>query len=317
MNYFFGLEKFLARQAHWFVLSLTIICCDISLASDLAVSKIQDNVYAITGPLNNRTKDNLANNATFGFITGNDSILLIDPGGTYKGAKAIHDAIKTVSSKPVKYVINTGTQDHRWLGNSYFKEKGATIIAAEAAVAGQKRMAQDIFIMLGNLVGDAGLKGTSAVYADTVFGEKHTMTFSGIKIEIYFAGPAHSPGDSYVWLPEQKIVFTGDVFYTGRILSLMSFSNSKGWVQACEQIIKLNPKTVVPGHGAPVTIKEAKSQTYDYLLFLRNTVRAFMNAGGGIEDVGKLDQSQYSFLENYKDLKGRNIQKVYEELEFE
>jgi len=54
---------------------------------------------------------------------------LIDSGATYRSARQVHEAVRKVTPQPVKWVINTGGQDHRWLGNAYFKEQGAEIIA--------------------------------------------------------------------------------------------------------------------------------------------------------------------------------------------
>jgi len=285
--------------------------------SQLQLQKVTDNVYAIIGPLGNRDPQNLGNNATFGFVVTSDGVVLIDSGGTYKGAAEIHALIKTVTDKPVKVVINTGGQDHRWLGNGYFKKQGARLIANSKAVADQKARARDQFFMLGNLVGDAGLKNTEAVYAEETFDDSLTFKFGDTAFELHHAGPAHTPGDSFVWLPEKRVVFTGDIVYVQRMLGVTPVSNSKSWVTTFEAMAALQPKIVVPGHGHVTTLKEATAHTYDYLVFLRQAVSEFMANGGGIENIGKLDQSQFSFLQNYDILKGRNAQRVYEELEWE
>lgn len=104
----------------------------------LKLQKITKDVYAIVGELGNRTKENLGNNATFGFVLTSEGVVLIDSGGTYQGAEKIAAQIKKVTDKPVVMLINTGGQDHRWLGNGYFKERGAKIIASKAAVNDQK-----------------------------------------------------------------------------------------------------------------------------------------------------------------------------------
>jgi hypothetical protein len=64
-------------------------------------------------------------------------------------------------------------------------------------------------------------------------------------------------------------------------------------------------------------LAKATADSYDYLVFLRQAVSEFMEAGGGIEDVGSIDQSRFSYLANYEALKGRNAQRVFEELEWE
>jgi glyoxylase-like metal-dependent hydrolase (beta-lactamase superfamily II) len=303
------------------VLFLLIIFTSISTpiyaSSVLQLQQVDDNVYAIVGPLANRTPENLGNNATFGFVVTSEGVVLIDSGGTYKGAAEIHALIKSVTDKPVKVVINTGGQDHRWLGNSYFKERGARLIANTKAVADQKARTQDQFFMLGNMVGDAGLKNTNAVYADENFDDTLIFNLGNTKFELHHAGQAHTPGDSFVWLPQQRIIFSGDIVYIQRMVGINLESNSKSWITAFETMAALDPRIIVPGHGHVTTLKEATAHSYDYLVFLRRAVSEFIKSGGGIEDIGKLDQSKFSFLLNYETLKGRNAQRVYEELEWE
>lgn len=301
------------------LLFIALVCLTPPLYADpvLQLKSVDKNIYAIVGPLGNRDPQNLGNNATFGFIVTSEGVVLIDPGGTYQGAAEIHKLIKTVTDKPVRIVINTGGQDHRWLGNGYFKQLGARIIANTKAVADHKARSRDQFFMLGNLVGDKGLKNTEAVYAEETFDETFEFTLGETVFQLHHAGPAHTPGDSYVWLPQQRIVFTGDIVYVQRMLGVIPVSNSKNWLAVFENMAARQPRIVIPGHGHVTTPEEATAHTYDYLVFLRQAVSEFMDEGGGIEDIGKLDQSRFSFLENYEILKGRNAQRVYEELEWE
>lgn len=289
----------------------------VSQAGALELQKIDERVYAVIGPLGNRSPENLGNNATFGFVVTEEGVVLIDPGGSYKGAAALHGLIESVTDKPVKVVINTGGQDHRWLGNGYFAERGAKIIANDRAVADQRARARDQLFVLGNLLGEGGLDGTEPVYADQTFDESATFSLGGIAFELHHAGHAHTPGDSYVWLPQRRILFAGDIVYVQRMLGVIDVSRSATWLEAFETLVALGPRVVVPGHGHVTSLEKARADTFEYLVFLRDAVGAFMDAGGGIEDVGTLDQSRYSYLENYDTLKGRNAQRVYEELEWE
>lgn len=284
---------------------------------DLALHEVADNVYAIVGSLGNRTPENLGNNATFGFVVTSAGVVLIDSGGTYKGAEKLHEIIKSVSDKNVVAVINTGGQDHRWLGNEYFQRLGAELVAAEAAVVDQKNRRRDQFFVLGNLVGNDGLQDTDAVHARSVFDDELQFTSGDTVFELYHAGHAHTPGDSFVWLPQQKVMFTGDIVYTERMLNIGDQSNSKSWIEAYQAMASFNPRYVVPGHGLPTTLARANSDTYDYLVFLRRAVADFMQSGGDVSDISSIDQSQYEYLVNYELLAGRNAQRVYTELEWE
>lgn len=288
-----------------------------SSKNTLTLKKITTNIYAIVGPLGNRSKNNLGNNATFGFVVTSAGVVLIDSGATYEGAEKIHKLIKTVTKLPVKIVINSGGQDHRWLGNDYFKKQGASIIASKKAVDDQRHRVQEQFFRLGNLIGEKNIKRTNPVYADKVFEEKYNFTLGSIEFKITHTGQAHTPGDSFIWLPKQQVVFTGDIVYTQRMLSITDHSNSKLWLESFNAFAVLKPKYVIPGHGEPTSLARAKKDTYDYIFYLRKMLTEFIEVGGGIENVGKLDQQAFSYLKNYKNLKGRNAQQVYQELEFE
>jgi glyoxylase-like metal-dependent hydrolase (beta-lactamase superfamily II) len=284
--------------------------------SELRVERVVDDVYAIVGPLGNRSPDNLGNNATFGFLVTPDGVVLVDPGGTYKGAQKIAEAIRTVTDKPVKYVINTGGQDHRWLGNDYFKRQGATIIASSQAVAYQKDNLNDMLTRLAATAGDAALEGTEESHADIQIEDSYELEFGGVRIQMFSSGVAHSPGDAYVWLPEQRVVFSGDIVYVERLLAVSAVSDSESWVRAFEAMAALEPLHVVPGHGAPTDIDTARRATHDYLTTLRAKIRDFIDGGGEIYDLHKIDQSRFSHLQNYEQLSGRNAQQVFQEMEW-
>lgn len=300
-----------------FSLLMATITVMANASETMRLQKVNDYVYALVGPFGNRTPENLGNNSTSGFVVTEEGVVLIDSGGTYQGATAIEALIKQVTDKPVKVVINSGGQDHRWLGNGYFKERGAHIIASQAAVEDQKTRTQDQLFMLGNLVGVEGLKGTEPTYADETFEKTKHFTLGGVAFELNHVGPAHTPGDSLVWLPEQRVVFSGDVVYIGRMLGVMPHSSSRHWLEAFDAMAALEPETIIPGHGSATDLAQAGKDTRDYLSFLRESVEKFMDDGGDISRIGSLDQSRFSHLADYETLKGRNAQQVYQEMEWE
>jgi len=298
-----------------------MLLAGVALAADssdgLHLQKVSDRIYAIVGPFGNRSPENLGNNATFGFVVTDEGVVLVDSGGSHQGAAAIEALIRQVTDQPVKVVINSGGQDHRWLGNGYFKQRGARIIASTAAFEDQRARLDEQLFMLGNLVGAQGMAGTEPVYADETFDEDMSFTLGGTSFELRRVGPAHTPGDSLVWLPEQRVVFSGDVVYVGRMLGVMPYSKSGHWIEAFETMAALEPATIVPGHGPPTDLAQARADAFDYLVFLREAIGAFMEGGGDITQIGTLDQSRFSYLEDYETLKGRNAQQVFQEMEWE
>lgn len=283
----------------------------------LQLKSVGDSVYAIVGELGNRSADNLGNNATFGLVVTNEGAVLIDSGATLAGARAIHRVIQSVTDQPVVKVINTGGQDHRWLGNNYFRSLGAEIIASKAAVADHKSRYTDQLFGLSNLVGPAQAEETIPAFADRQFEDSLSFKFGGVEFVIKHQGPAHTPGDSFVWLPTQSIVFTGDIVYVERMLGVIDVSSSRNWLEAFQTMANLDPQVVVPGHGNPTDLQQATQDTYDYLTALREAVAEFIDEGNDIADIGQIDHSTFAYLRNFDQLAGRNAQQVFTEMEWE
>ena len=288
----------------------------LSAANALEIQKVTDNVYALVGELAQRSPTNLGNNATFGVVITDDGVVLIDPGGSWKGAAAIDDAISSLTDQPVKYVINSGGQDHRWIGNSYWQAKGATVIASSAAVADHRDRGSQQMSGLDFLIGEA-LDGTQPSYADITFDTDHSFDLGGTTFEIYFRGQAHTPGDSYIWVPSESTVFTGDIVYTERILGVGEQSHSGDWITVFEAMAELDADHVVPGHGRATDMLTATADTYDYLVNLRGVMGEYMDGGGEIIDSVNVDQSHFSYLAQFDQLAKRNAQQVFSEMEFE
>lgn len=298
------------------LISLWLLSVFQAVASSLRVVPVAEDVWAIVGQKEQRSPENLANNATFGLVVTPDGLLLIDPGGSYHGAQALHEAIRTVSNQPVRFVINTGGQDHRWLGNDYWHQQGATIIASDAAVLDQKKRASDQLSGLKRFLMGQELN-TIPRHADITFETDYSLTFGGVTLEVKHRGAAHTPGDSFVWMPSKQTMFTGDIVYVERILGVGPQSKLTSWISVFEQIASFNPKHIVPGHGNPTNLDIAARDTYQYLTTLRANIISLIDEGGDILQAPSVDQSQFSYLEQFESLAGRNAQTAFEQLEWE
>ncbi len=299
------------------LLSASLLLSTSTIAEELVLKPVADRVWAIVGPLTNRSPQNLGNNATFGFVETDAGVVLIDSGGSYKGAKKIHEKVRSVTNQPIRYVINTGGQDHRWFGNDYFSGLGATIISSQNARADHEQRLVDQIGRLTNLIGDENFAGTREKYADVLFEQRKTLQLGGVRFEIVHAGQAHTPGDAFVWLPDRSVMFSGDIVYVERMLGVGDQSNSRSWVEVFEAMASYQPAVIVPGHGSPVPLATAQRDTYRYLTSLREKLAAFLDEGGDASEISKVDMSEFSYLFNYDSLNGRNALKVFTELEWE
>jgi glyoxylase-like metal-dependent hydrolase (beta-lactamase superfamily II) len=139
----------------------------------------------------------------------------------------------------------------------------------------------------------------------------------GVKLEIIHPGHAHTPGDSFVWVPEKDVVFTGDIVYVERILGVGDQSSITTWPSAFQAIEKTGAAHVVPGHGHATTMKVARADTYDYLMNLREKIAEHIDKGGDIISSVAVDQSRFSYLEQFDSLARRNAQTAYQQMEWE
>ncbi len=286
-------------------------------ALTLTPKEVAPNVYAFIGDMGARTYANEGMNANAGFIVTPAGVVVVDSGPTWQVAKEIHRAIKTVTQQPVKYVVNTGGQDHRWLGNGYFKSVGAEIVAARPALADmQARGGMQLDELRKVLRKKAA--GTQPVYPDRFFDREETLTLGGEEIRLIHFHGGHTPGDSVVWLPKSRVLFSGDLVYVDRILGVLPFSSSRNWLASFEEMEQLDPAVIVPGHGKVCDLPKARRETKDYLLLLRGHMKQALDQGLDLQAaINGLDQGAFRHLLNYDTLKGFNASNTYLEMEAE
>jgi glyoxylase-like metal-dependent hydrolase (beta-lactamase superfamily II) len=277
---------------------------------------VVDNVHAIVGPLGQRSQENDGSNANFGFIVTPQGVILIDSGASKLGAQMLESAIAKVTDKPVRWVVNTGSQDHRWLGNEHFASKGAQLIALKRTAATQAEFAPQHMRMLAGLLGPR-LEGTQPLPATTLLGgDEATVELGGETLVLRYTD-AHFPGDAWVWLPKRNVMFTGDLVYVDRILGVLPWSSVKKGQKAFHALEALNPKHIVPGHGGVCDLAKAKRDSGDYEDFLANVI------GKAAQDMEPMDATlakyadlpQFKHLQNYGDLHRANMNRAFVEFE--
>ncbi len=287
-----------------------------AFGAGLEIQPVTDGIYALVGPLGQRSPENFGNNSTVGVVVTPKGVVLIDAGASWLGAADIDAMIDTITDQPVKVVINTGGQDHRWFGNGYWQAQGAQIITSADALADQHERFDEQMLRLNMFLHDAA-QGTLAVYADTVFDTEYNLTLGGVEMQIIHPGAAHTAGDSFVWLPEAQVVFAGDIVFTERMLGVQPHSIVKDWIASFEAMAAYGPQWVIPGHGHAGPMTLASHDTYDYLVNLRRQIGALIDDGGDIYAIDTIDQSAFDYLQNAEVWKGKNAQQTFEQMEWE
>lgn len=268
-------------------------------AVEVVFQPVAPNVYAHVGDIEGRTYDNEALNANIGLVVTPAGAVLIDSGATFQSARQIAQAARQVTPQPIRWVINTGGQDHRWLGNGYFQAQGADIMAHADAEADMKARGPEHLKANAPVLKDK-MDGTEIVLPTRWLKDATTrLDFGGTVMEVVHRKGGHTPGDSLVWLPHSGVVFTGDVVYVDRILGLHPVSKTRHWVESFEALEALNPRVVVPGHGRVTTLAQAQKDTGQLLRALRAHMGQAVEAGTDMSAaVRSFDATPYRHLKH-------------------
>jgi len=279
--------------------------------------KISAHAYAWIGPYDGPNKENKGFRMNLGFVVGEKSVAVFDTGYTRAMAEEMIAFIKKTTDKPVRYAVNSNSQPHRHLGNDIFRAAGATIITTTAEA---KRMSS----MGGNFTSaverNLGLtEGSVEIPAppNRLIDKPETLDLGGnVFVELKPVGATHTPNSIIAIVKQDKIIFSGDLLYSGRLLAVLPDSNVKSWISAYEKLREYKGYTFVPGHGKAAKLKAFEFPTHKYLTHLYKHMFDAIEEDFGLDDtMKKLDQSAFSKLANFEALAGPNASWTYLEVE--
>ncbi len=284
----------------------------------LLYSKVQEvapGVYTSLGITQPYLYESSGHNNNLGFVIGNDSVLVWNAGTNYLLAQALHYEIKKITDKPVKYVILENSQGHAVLGSNYWKEQGATIISQEIAKGELEGKKQSMPERMQKTLRDKFIF-TEVVLPDETFKDSKSFDLGGRIVEAHYFGYAHEHSDICIWLPEEKILFAGDLAFNNRLLPIFEITEIDKWLEAWERVEELEAKIVVPGHGDVTGMDTVRKYTKDYLEYLRDQIQEILDNDGDLTDAYKIDMSAYEHLDTYRELGRQNIARVFKQMEF-
>jgi glyoxylase-like metal-dependent hydrolase (beta-lactamase superfamily II) len=284
-----------------------------------APRQVSAHAWAWIGPYDGPTRENRGFRMNLGFVVGLDAVAVIDSGYSPEMAEAMLRHIRERTALPVRHVVNTNSQPHRFLGNEVFRRAGASVVAGREAA---DRMARDAAMMAeaaAVVLGVAALPVPSA--PDRVIGEGESVDLDlggGVVLRVRHAGTAHTKGSLVAEVRPDDTVFAGDILYGGRLLALIPDGSIKGWLHAFDSLRALDGAVFVPGHGEPGPLAAFEHSTREYLARLKRYMDKAVKDGTDIEAAKTgLDVAAWRSLANFKELNGRNAYQAYQESEIE
>jgi glyoxylase-like metal-dependent hydrolase (beta-lactamase superfamily II) len=223
---------------------MVIVSTSLAMAQDgdfskagIKVTKVAGSVYVLEGPASN-----------IGVSSGADGIVLVDD-GVQSMVSLVRSALKSISGKPIRYVINTHDHEDHSGGNADF-QKDAAIIAHENV---RKRLQSGGPSGTGGALRFDVPPGSKDALPTLTFDESITVHLNGEDIRVVHFPNAHTGGDSMVFFPQSNVVDTGDIFVNGvfPFVDVLGGGRVDGLIAACEKLIAQSPANVkvIPGHG--------------------------------------------------------------------
>ncbi|TXH38204.1 MAG: quinoprotein relay system zinc metallohydrolase 2 [Rhodospirillaceae bacterium] len=284
--------------------------------SALTVTEIAPGIFVHQGVHAEATPENLGGIANIGFIIGDDSIAVIDTGGSLREGKALLAAIRQISPLPVRYVINTHFHPDHIFGNGAFAASHPEVIAHANLPRSLAARAGDYLASARSAMGQSFL-GTEIPNPKRLVGKTDDIDLGHRRLHLTAFPPAHTDADLTVYDEKTGTIFAGDLLFMERIPSIDG--SVLGWLKAIDKLRRVKAQRVVPGHG-PVSAPwpAALDDEERYLFVIATETRKALANGESLRQatatVGQSERPNWQLFDAYNE---RNVTAAYTELEWE
>lgn len=277
--------------------------------------KVNERIYALLGPTELPNAHNQGYMVNSTLILGDKGAILIDTGFSDEVGAHIRKAAEKLTKLPITHVINTHHHGDHSLGNVVFP--GVEIISSENCKKLVEDTGADWIAIVETSIGRK-LPNTKAIPASRTYASltRTPVEINGVKMELWVPEAAHTKGDMLVWLPEDKVLVAGDVLVNTTTPNFRD-AEAKKWVQTLADLQQYPAKTIIPGHGPLMTMKDAQAMHKRMAAFYEGVEKVY-KSGGAEADVRKqVSLKEWQKLKHFDEQMGGNINKVWLEVEAE
>jgi glyoxylase-like metal-dependent hydrolase (beta-lactamase superfamily II) len=242
-----------------------------------------------------------------------DGVLVIDTRQHPRDGQDLIERIRTVTDKPIKWVINSHFHGDHHFGNSAFKSLGATIVAQNDTARIMQKVQSKELARRANFFKNRGYDPTDVklVPPDVTFDSEMRIRLGGREVHLAYLGPGQNEGDTFVFFPHARTVFTTGMFGP-RSMPNMAFTPSvENWIKLLERLAAMDVEKILPAHGDVATtadVKELAAMIADEYQTVRDAIAKGMTVD---EAVNTLTLPQYKNWRNYGRRAGE-IRALYE-----
>ncbi len=275
-------------------------------------------IYVHQGVHEDANPDNRGDIANIGFIVGDETVAVIDTGGTYKLGQRLRTALRTITDMPIGYVINTHIHPDHIFGNAAFADDQPVYVGHARLGPAMEATAPYYIPQLTRAVGAEEAAGSIMVPPTRIVRTDTPIQIDlGNRILELRAWPVHhSPTDLTIFDQKTRTLWAGSVFVE-RIPSITG--SLPGYIEVLEEMKTIQALRVIPGNGpAPAPWPQAAEPMLRYLKTLADGIRAVLARGGDInEAVATVGHSEKDYWLLFDDYHGGNITTGFAELEWE
>jgi len=285
---------------------------------DMKLEQVGEHSWYVQGKAGMATENKgFISNA--GVVITDKGVLVIDALGSPSLAVKLLAEIRKITDKPIVKVIVTHYHADHIYGLQVFKELGAEIIAPQGVYeyldsdAATERLEERRF-SLEPWVNEH----TRLIKPDRIIDKGETFTFGGVKFTLNYLGPAHSTGDMTLYVEDDRVLYSGDLIFEGRV-PLLGSNNTKHWLDTLKKMETAQLKALVPGHGAAAKEPEkAIVLTRRYLEFMREKMGAAVEEMTDFDEAYQaIDWSEFKDLPAFEAANRKNAFQVYLSMEAE
>lgn len=275
------------------------------------IHKLKDGIFVLVGK--DRPND-AGPESNCGIVITQEGVVLIDTGQTPTASRTIQDAVRKLTSLPVRYVIHTETHADHWAGDYIFSPP-AVIIAHEGTTAVLKDREPGDPARIERLRASspevrAALEGYHFTLPQIEYRQKMTLNVGERAFELLYLKNAHSEADTAVWLPKERVLFSASVVVNNQFNILRPWNDIPDILAATKMLKELNPEFVIPGHGTPGTVKIFEDMEQYYALLV-DRVGEMVKEGKSLDQIQKeLHMPEYDHWMS-KDRIPANIEAAY------